>query len=94
MGFARSDVIDGSHPSEVRRRMKAMRTADSRKGVMDLAAIYHFIFETYAGIGCLVVAGIVISIIAAVLGERKTRKVYRDRGERGSDENAAESEDE
>lgn len=49
---------------------------------MDLAAIYHFIFETYAGIGCLIGAGIVISIIAAVISERKTRKVYRDRGER------------
>lgn len=53
---------------------------------MDLAEIYHFIFETYAGIGCLIGAGIIISIIAAVLSERKTRKIYRDRGERPSDE--------
>lgn len=52
---------------------------------MDLAAIYHFIFETYAGIGCLIGAGIVISIIAAVISERKTRKIYRDRGERPED---------
>ena len=49
---------------------------------MDLAEIYHFIFETYAGIGCLVGAGIVISIVAAVISERKTRRVFRDRGER------------
>lgn len=49
---------------------------------MDLAELYHFLFETYAGIGCLVCAGIVISIIAAVISERKTRKVYRDRGEK------------
>lgn len=49
---------------------------------MDLAAIYHFLFETYAGIGCLVGAGILISIVAAIISERKTRKVYRDRGER------------
>ena len=52
---------------------------------MDLAEIYHFIFETYAGIGCLVGAGIIISIIAAVISERKTRRIYRDRGERPED---------
>lgn len=52
---------------------------------MDLAALYHFIFETYAGIGCLVGAGIIISIIGAFISERKTRKVYRDRGERPED---------
>lgn len=49
---------------------------------MDLAAIYHFIFETYAGIGCLIGAGIIISVIAAFISERKTRKVFRDRGEK------------
>lgn len=53
---------------------------------MDLAEIYHFIFETYAGIGCLIGAGIIISIIAAVISERKTRRIYRDRGERPSDD--------
>ena len=52
---------------------------------MDLAEIYHFIFDTYAGIGCLVGAGIVISIVAAVISERKTRRVFRDRGERPED---------
>ena len=62
---------------------------------MDLAEIYHFIFETYAGIGCLVGAGIVISIIAAVISERKTRRVFRDRSERPEDrdeENESEGE--
>lgn len=62
---------------------------------MDLAEIYHFIFETYAGIGCLVGAGIVISIVAAVISERKTRRVFRDRGERSEDrdeENESENE--
>lgn len=54
---------------------------------MDLAEIYHFIFETYAGIGCLVGAGIVISIVAAVISERKTRRVFRDRGEENESEN-------
>ncbi|WP_251197479.1 DUF6724 family protein [Anaerotardibacter muris] len=61
---------------------------------MDLAAIYHFIFETYAGIGCLVGAGVVISVIAAFISERKTRKMFRDRGERvREDEDADTSED-
>ena len=62
---------------------------------MDLAEIYHFIFETYAGIGCLVGAGIVISIVAAVISERKMRRVFRDRGERPEDrdeENESENE--
>lgn len=62
---------------------------------MDLAEIYHFIFETYAGIGCLVGAGIVISIVAAVISERKTRRVFRDRGERPEyrdEENESENE--
>lgn len=53
---------------------------------MDLAAIYHFLFETYAGIGCLVGAGVVISVIAAFISERKTRKVFRDRGEKPRDD--------
>ena len=53
---------------------------------MDLAAIYHFLFETYAGIGCLVGAGVVISVIAAFISERKTRKVFRDRGEKPQDD--------
>ena len=62
---------------------------------MDLAEIYHFIFETYAGIGCLVGAGIVISIVAAVISELKTRRVFRDRGERPEDHDEEnESEDE
>lgn len=60
---------------------------------MDLAAIYHFLFETYAGIGCLVGAGVVISVIAAFISERKTRKVFRDRGERPREDNDDSAED-
>lgn len=44
---------------------------------MDFNEIYHFLFETYAGIGILVGAGIVISLVVCVLLEIKTRKVYR-----------------
>ncbi len=44
---------------------------------MDLNELYHFLFETYAGIGILVGAGIVISIIACVIFEFRTKKLYR-----------------
>lgn len=48
---------------------------------MDFAAIYHFLFEQYAGIGVLVAAGLIISIVAAMIMEVKTRKTFVDRGE-------------
>ncbi len=44
---------------------------------MDFNEIYHLLFETYAGIGILVGAGIAISLLVCVLLEIKTRKVYR-----------------
>lgn len=43
---------------------------------MDFGALYHFLFETYAGIGCLIGAGLVLSLIACVIMERRTRKLY------------------
>lgn len=52
---------------------------------MDLGEIYHFIFETYAGIGVLVGAGLVISLLACVIMERRTRKAFVDR-EPGEDD--------
>lgn len=39
--------------------------------------IYHFLFESYAGIGILVGAGILLSIIACIIFEIRTRKIYR-----------------
>ena len=45
---------------------------------MDFTQIYHFIFETYAGIGILIGAGLIISLILAVVLERRTRKIYKD----------------
>lgn len=49
--------------------------------------LYHFLFETYAGIGVLVGAGIVLSIIICVILEFKTRKLYRNHEiEEGVDE--------
>ena len=48
---------------------------------MDIGQIYHFIFETYAGIGCLVGAFLVITLLLAFLLERRTRRIYVDRPE-------------
>ena len=49
---------------------------------MDFDALYRFVFESYAGIGLLVGLGIVISIVYCVLSERKTRRVFKDKGPR------------
>lgn len=46
---------------------------------MDAGALYHFLFETFAGLGCLVGIGIVVSLIACVIMERRTRKTFVDR---------------
>ena len=47
---------------------------------MDFNAIYHFLFETFGGIGVLVGAGLVISVIACLVMEWKTRRTFKDRG--------------
>lgn len=52
---------------------------------MDFQAIYSFLFESYAGLGVLVGAGLVISIIAAAIMEYRTRKRYVDRGDKERD---------
>lgn len=46
---------------------------------MDFGEVYHFLFETIPGIGCLVGAGLVISLIACVIMEYRTRKAFADR---------------
>ena len=53
---------------------------------MDAGEIYHFLFETYAGVGVLVLAVLIISIILAVILEMRTRKTFRDRGPRTEDD--------
>lgn len=50
--------------------------ASTRKGYMDFAALYHFLFETFEGIGILVLAGVVISVIACAILERRTRRIF------------------
>lgn len=52
---------------------------------MDLMEIYNFLFNTMPGIGCLIGAGFVISFIAAIILERKTRKTFKHR-EKGPDD--------
>ena len=41
---------------------------------MDFGEVYHFLFETIPGIGCLIGIGLVVSIIACIIMERRTRK--------------------
>lgn len=47
---------------------------------MDFTEIYHFLFETYAGIGVLVAASLVLCVIIAAILEWRTRRTYKDRG--------------
>ena len=53
---------------------------------MDFGEIYHFLFETYAGMGVLIGVTLVLCIIIAFLLELRTRKTYVDRGEEAEDE--------
>jgi hypothetical protein len=53
---------------------------------MDFAQIYHFLFETYAGIGVLIGVSLVLCIIIAALLELRTRKMYVDRGPNTDDD--------
>lgn len=46
---------------------------------MDFAEIYHFLFETTAGIGCLIGAFLIISVILCIVMERRTRKQFKHR---------------
>ena len=60
---------------------------------MDFESIYHFIFETYAGLGILMGGCLVICVILAFVLELRTRKRYKDRGERAKDESWFDSAD-
>ncbi|MBE6471242.1 MAG: hypothetical protein Q3963_07280 [Coriobacteriaceae bacterium] len=46
---------------------------------MDFDQLYHFIFETYEGIGISIVVFLVVCIVAAAILERRTRKKFVDR---------------
>lgn len=47
---------------------------------MDFAALYHFLFETMPGIGCLVFVFLIASVLVAAILERRTRATFKDRG--------------
>lgn len=53
---------------------------------MDFGAIYHFLFETFTGMGILIAAGILISVIACIIMEWNTRRKFADRGEPEEDD--------
>lgn len=53
---------------------------------MEFSEIYHFLFETYVGIGVLVAISLVLCVIIAAILEMRTRKTYVDRGPRDEDD--------
>lgn len=61
---------------------------------MDIGEAYHFLFETMPGIGVLVGAGIVLSIIACFILERKTRKQFRNHAKTEDDWSLFDDDDE
>ncbi len=44
--------------------------------------VFSFLFQTRGGFAVLFIAAIVVFLIVAFVSERKTRKMYVDRGER------------
>lgn len=44
---------------------------------MEINDLYHFLFETYEGVAILVLCGMVLSIIASVIFEIRTKKIYK-----------------
>ncbi len=55
---------------------------------MDIvSAVYHFLFETFAGIGVLVLIVLLASLIACIIMERKTRRTFKDQGPAEDDDN-------
>lgn len=53
---------------------------------MDIGEIYHFLFETMPGVGVLILAGIVLSIILSAIFEVGIRKRYKTRDEEAQEE--------
>lgn len=53
--------------------------------LMDFQAIYSFLFESYAGLGILVGASLIISVIAAAVMEYRTRKRFVDHADKERD---------
>lgn len=43
---------------------------------MDFNELYHFLFETFPGIGCLVGLGLLVSLVLCLIMEKRTRKRF------------------
>lgn len=61
---------------------------------MDINELYHFLFETIPGMGILVGAGIVLSILACIILERKTRKQFKNHAKTEDDWSLFDDDDE
>lgn len=46
---------------------------------MDFDQLYHFVFETYEGIGISILVCLAICTLLAFVMEKRTRKKFRDR---------------
>lgn len=53
---------------------------------MSFDELYHFIFETYIGVGILVGVSLLLCIAIAAFLEMRTRKQFVDRGDEEQDE--------
>ncbi len=46
---------------------------------MDWGALYHFVFETYQGVGISILICLAVCVLAAFITEKCTRNKYQDR---------------
>ena len=53
---------------------------------MNFDELYHFLFETYTGVGILVASCLVLCVLIAIILEWRTRRTYVDRGPKTEDE--------
>ena len=63
----------------LQQRAAARHLRRSNEANMDITELYHFLFETPEGVGCLVGICLVLSLIVCVIMERRTRKRFADR---------------
>ena len=61
---------------------------------MDLGEIYHFLFETYWGVGVLVLAGLILSFLVSIILEKRTKKIYYEHQKSEDDWSIFEDDDE
>lgn len=76
------------------RQARLLSKEQTERSFMDINQVYHFLFETMPGIGVLVGAGIIISIIVCLILERKTRKRYKNHAKTEDDWSLFDDDDE